>query len=248
MTKISSFFLGLTIILLSLVAVAEENNSKNYFDKLGRKEGGYYSQAGQDRFLNEKWFKNKTNGVFVEIGAHNGISFSNTKFFEELGWKGICIEPIPEVFEELRNNRTCICVQGCVSDFTGKDVFLKLEGEPEMLSGLISKYDPRHLERVNKEVLTRSFGEEPQIIEVECYLLNELLEENSFFHVDYLSIDTEGGELDILKTIDFERFDIDFIGVENNYKDQKIKEFMIANGYEFIVNPDDLDDFFKKTH
>ena len=62
----------------------------------------YFSWNSEDKYLNETFFKNKSDGVFIEIGAHNGIDGSNSYFFEkELGWKGICVEPIPEVFSLL---------------------------------------------------------------------------------------------------------------------------------------------------
>ena len=57
----------------------------------------YYSQLGQDRFLNENYFKNKLTGTFVDIGAHDGNTYSNSKFFENLGWSGLCVEPIPNI-------------------------------------------------------------------------------------------------------------------------------------------------------
>ena len=55
----------------------------------------FYSQCGQDKWAYENLFKNKNDGFFIEIGADDGIHFSNTKFFEDLGWNGICIEPSP---------------------------------------------------------------------------------------------------------------------------------------------------------
>ena len=66
----------------------------------------YYSQCGEDKFLNDTFFKNKKNGVYIELGALNGVLISNTKFFEDkLNWKGILIEPHPEEFERLKCNR-----------------------------------------------------------------------------------------------------------------------------------------------
>lgn len=241
MKSTATFFLTLSALFCTYGLLGEEN----HYGKIGRKVDGYYSQCGQDRFLSENWFKNKKEGVFVEVGAHNGIAYSNTKFFEEQGWKGICIEPIPEVFEELKKNRSCICIQGCISDHSGEDVFLKVEGEPEMLSGLLSKYDPRHLQRVFAEATNRSYGKEPQRIITKCYILNDVLKQNNFFHVDFLTIDTEGGELDILKTIDFEQFDIDFIDVENCFGEPEIKNFLVSKGYEFLTNTG-WDDLFRK--
>lgn len=205
-----------------------------YYSKIGKRKDNFYSQESQDKYLFENHFKNKTEGIFIDIGAHNGISYSNTKFFEELGWKGICVEPIPEVFDELRANRSCICIQGCVSSHNGMDKFLRVYGEPEMLSGLASKYDPRHRKRVNYEVKSRTYGKKPEVIDVQCYLLNEILEKYSIEHVDFLSIDTEGNELEILRSIDFERFDIHIISIENNYKDARIGKLLKYNGYKLV--------------
>jgi len=163
----------------------------------------YYSQCGQDKYLNETIFKGKKNGVFVEIGAHDGISYSNSYYFEKyLNWTGICIEPHPQRFQELKENRTCHCYQGCVSDTKGIAQFLMVMGYPEMLSGLIDKYDKRHLARISKEIKQR--GGSKQLIEVKCIQFNELMKKYNTNSVDFVSIDTEGGEEEILKSIDFE--------------------------------------------
>ena len=71
----------------------------------------YYSQHNQDQFLNEHIFNNKKEGVFLDIGAYDGIEGSNSYFFEkELGWKGICFEPIPKLYQRLKENRKCISI------------------------------------------------------------------------------------------------------------------------------------------
>ena len=62
----------------------------------------YYSQFKQDQFLNEVLFNNKKNGFFIDIGAHDRVTISNTLFFEKHNeWKGICIEPNPKGFATL---------------------------------------------------------------------------------------------------------------------------------------------------
>ena len=118
---------------------------------------GFYSQYGQDEFLNKKFFKDKKNGFFIDIGAHNGIYFSNTYFFEKnLSWRGICIEPNPNRFKELLNNRPLsVCLNCCVSNYCGEASFLCINGYSEMLSGLYLAYDSEHLKRVEKEVKER---------------------------------------------------------------------------------------------
>ncbi|MGL4348372.1 MAG: FkbM family methyltransferase [Chlamydiales bacterium] len=114
----------------------------------------YYSQYGQDQFVNENFFKNRTKGIFVDIGAHNGISLSNTYFFEkELDWTGICIEPIPHVFKQLQKNRNCLCICSCITtEHNTIQHFLQISGYPEMLSGLVDKFDKRHLDRITHEI------------------------------------------------------------------------------------------------
>ena len=62
----------------------------------------FYSQFNQDNYVFNKFFKNNQNGFFLDIGEHDGVTGNNTKFFEDLGWSGVCIEPIPSVFEELK--------------------------------------------------------------------------------------------------------------------------------------------------
>ncbi len=194
----------------------------------------YYSQINQDEIANTRYFKNKKDGVFVEVGAHNGITLSNSYFFEkELGWKGLCVEPIPEVFEQLQKNRSCYCIQGCVTDFTGPGDFLRVKcPEVEMLSGLLSKLDPRHFARVKTEIAQNSGSIE--IMKVNCYFLNDLLDKFGFSHIDFLSLDTEGGEFEIISSIDYSKYTIDVITLEDNYGDERFVPFLESKGYHFV--------------
>ncbi len=191
----------------------------------------YYSQSGQDKFLVEEVFKNKHNGIFVDIGAHDGISFSNTYYFEKmLDWKGICIEPHPDRYAELKKNRQAVCIQACVSDFNGTAQFLKVSGNPEMLSGLHRAYDPRHLDRINFEIA--AYGGHKEMIDVTVLPLSDILK--NITDIDLLSIDTEGSELAILQSIQWNEINIKIIVVENNFNDSKIEDLLATQGYEFI--------------
>ena len=72
---------------------------------------------GQDVFIYENFFPNKRDGVFIDIGAAEGVSRSNSYFFEkELGWSGICIEAQKHSYGKLIKNRNSICVNACLSD------------------------------------------------------------------------------------------------------------------------------------
>lgn len=186
--------------------------------------------------VHQNFFKDQRSGVFIDIGAYNGVTFSNSYFFEkELGWTGICIEPVPEIFDQLVKNRSCLCVQGCITDHGGMEKFYKVTSSHpnmNMLSGLVSKYHPTHLALLQLGV---GFGYGSlEVIDVQCYLLNDLLQQNNIQHVNLLSIDTEGGEFEILASIDFTKYEIDVILVEDNYNDGRITPFLNEKGFDFV--------------
>lgn len=193
------------------------------------RSAGYCSQAGQDKWVVETLLPTKSNAVFVDIGAHDGVSFSNTCALERLGWTGLAVEPIPEVFEKLERNRRCSTLRGCIGDPPGKRRFRRVRGYAEMLSGLVEDYDPRHLARIARE--TETLGGEIEEIEVDCFNFHEALAARGIISVDYLSVDVEGAELAILQSIDFKRVDIDIIGVENNYNQSGVWRLLTREGF-----------------
>lgn len=188
----------------------------------------FYSQYQQDKFLWKSFFFNKTNGFFVEVGADNGLTNSNTAFFEKtLSWQGICIEPKPSVFPELCKNRGCLCENVAISNNTQTEVrFLEIYGYGRQLSGIVGKYDPRHLDRIESEKKNSKCLGSKEIL-VKAVTLENLLNKYNFNHIDLLSIDTEGGEVDILNSIDFSKVSVDVIIVENNYKDNYVEQVSV---------------------
>ncbi|MEX0940424.1 MAG: FkbM family methyltransferase [Candidatus Babeliales bacterium] len=209
----------------------------------------FYSQNNQDQFIYEQFFKDDKKGFFIDIGANDGITYSNTYFFEKhLGWKGICFEPLPSAFKILQKNRSCTCINACIGSQEELAQFLAIQGITErtdMLSGLIKKYDPRHIERINRELAL--YGGTKKIIVIPCYTLNTILEKYDIRYIDYLSIDTEGGELDILKSIDFSKIIINIIDVENNYNEPYIYNYLLKKGYQ-LVKRTGADEIYKKIN
>ena len=201
------------------------------------------SQCGQDAFVLD-YFNNKRNGTFVDIGANDGKSLSNTYYLEkQLGWTGICFEPIPEIFEKLDNCRSCIKIMAGVSDKTAVETFTYVDGPSHMLSGMTKAYSETHQERGDHEIET--LGGTARQLDLPCVLLNNVLEEHKMYAIDYLSLDTEGNELDILKAIDFSRFDIKVMTVENNYQNKEQTEFVLSKGYKLVTRLD-ADEVFVK--
>jgi FkbM family methyltransferase len=201
-----------------------------------------YSQFEQDKFIYNKYFVNKSKGYFVDIGAHDGITFSNSKFFEELGWDGVCIEPNPKVFDMLLSNRKCKCIKKAITNNKGISQFFQITDGPDMLSGLVGEFTDNAIARIHHEL--ESFSESFDYIDVECDLFENIIQNNK---IDFLSLDTEGNELKILQTIDFNKFDIDVITIENNDYDNKFFNYITPKGYQFIVRLG-CDEVYKKIN
>ena len=112
-----------------------------------------------------------------------------------------------------------------------------------MLSGIKNEYHALHNARINAEL--KEYGGAIEEIDVDCYRFNDLMNHYNINSIDYLNIDTEGAELTILESIDFERINIKVIGVENNYCDYRIPKLLVKHGYQFhsIVG----DEFYVKS-
>lgn len=202
----------------------------------------YFSQVGQDKYVYETFFQNYNSGFFLDIGAHDGINKSNSYFFEKsLNWKGICVEPIPEIFLQLTNNRNCQCIQAGISDKNGKAIFWKIEGYSEMLSGLEENYNEKHKQRILKEI--SEYGGNLIEMEIDVLDINTLLKNNNIDKVDYCSIDVEGSEENILSVFNSRDFEIEVLTVENNYQAKSLRKIMKSKGFN-LHSKIDFDDVY----
>jgi FkbM family methyltransferase len=180
------------------------------------------SQCGQDEFLEKNIFKGYKNGFYVDIGAHDGLTINNTIYFSKYNnWKGINVEAIKEVYDKLVENRpTDININCAICNKDGEAEFITNKGYTEMISGLKDNYDPRHVRRLDNELRTN--GGTSETIIVQTKKLQTIFNEHNVTHVNYLSIDVEGAEFDVIKSIDFDSVFIDVIGFENNYYDSSV--------------------------
>lgn len=182
------------------------------------------SQLRQDLFvLSELGFKR--NGFFVEFGATNGVDLSNSYLLEkEYGWSGILAEPAKLWHEDLFRNRTAIIDTRCVWSQTGVELLFSQAEVPELSTlNSFANIDSHALHRKN------SFN-----YKVETVSLVEMLNQhNAPREIDYLSIDTEGSEFDILMNFDFEKYKFKIITCEHNYTESrdKIKSLLESQGY-----------------
>lgn len=147
----------------------------------------FYSQAGQDVWVLQQIPK----GFFVDVGAHDGVESSNTYALEKLGWQGLCIEPNPESYQRLINNRKCSLRLAAAGLSVGKTLTDILFGSPSV--------------------------------------------------IDYLSIDVDGGELDVLHSMDFQKYQVRLITIEHNAyaegpaRQEQIFDYLTGQGFRRVV-------------
>jgi FkbM family methyltransferase len=195
----------------------------------------FHSQDGQDAYLENCIFKGHKNGFYVDVGAHDGVTINNTLYFEKNNnWTGINIEPIKKVFDRLVDNRPNNINLNCaVCNNDGETDFLCNTGYTEMISGIKNTFDARHMKRLQNENM--QMGSTTEVIKVNTKKLETILDENNISHINYLSIDVEGAEFEVIKSINFDKVFIDVIGFENNYHDTSIPIIKYLENKNFVV-------------
>jgi FkbM family methyltransferase len=198
-----------------------------------------YSQLGQDLEV-IKLYNNKENGFFIEIGASDGITLSNTYLLErQYKWNGICCEPIPNNFKKLVENRpNSLCYDKAVYNKSGLILNFDIANDYDLFSG-ISHHIDTHRSSVDKN---------KTMIQVQTISLLDLLNtSNAPPFIEYMSLDTEGSEFEILKNFDFEKYTFGLIDVEHNYNEPRrtdIKNLLLSNGYIY-KGENQWDDMYK---
>ncbi len=197
----------------------------------------FYSQSGQDKIIYEYFFKDyKQPGFFIELGALDGVLISNSLFYEKtLGWNGICIEPTERHYNKLVEQRKCYTFDDIIYD-EEKDIIFNL-GPPccDSLNGVKINYDPRHVARIKRETLQYNYKlEDIREIKKKSRTMASVLDEVGVYQIDFLSLDTEGSELNVLKSIDWNKTSIKVICVEDNYGDKRLHNFLQNKNYKFL--------------
>jgi len=187
------------------------------------------SQNGQDLFaLISNGFK--SGGVFIEFGAYDGVIFSNTYLLEkQFGWSGILIDPIPSHYESMMQNRKCKLIHGAVSAEHQESVLIE-----ELPASDLSRF-------VGKRKVFK------KVHKVKALTLQEVIDQNlTTNEIDFLSIDIEGDDIEILQSLDFNRYKIKAICVEHNYREgsDKIIEFMCENKYDLVFSEFSKNDYW----
>jgi FkbM family methyltransferase len=185
----------------------------------------FYSQQGEDIYIYRNFInKQVPDGIFVELGAMNGITYSNTKFFEDtLLMSGTLIEPTSQYFELVKNRPNCKNYNKAVHNVKEKVKFL-------------GNYATAGLVETMHENFRNNWHKNSAEYYVEGEPFSDILKSSNITYIDFLSIDVEGGEEVVLKTMDF-NIPVYIICIEldghNKEKDERCRQILRANGFLF---------------
>lgn len=188
----------------------------------------FFSQFGQDEWLWSHHFRHlQRPGVFVDLATNDAISISNSYFLEHcLGWSGLCIEPNGQYHSRIIEHRSCELIPLCVANHSMTVSFIEAGG----LGGIADSnknVDGKHTWQKGVSTAPRR--------KITCTRLAQLLNRRGVTHVDYLSLDIEGAELEALHSIDWSAVQIDVISLEEESDDRRATKFLTDMGYKAVT-------------
>ncbi|MGE3310935.1 MAG: FkbM family methyltransferase, partial [Limisphaerales bacterium] len=233
---------NLSLVDSACAAVLKANPEFWYARELPKHARGYYAQLGQDRFI-EEFFAHQPpdHRVFVEVGAFDGIHYSNVRrLVEQHGWSGVSIEPVGRNFENLSRSyagHPVRCIRAAASNAPG-EVALHVSSYPHLpqwgsdvasISGADNaRWEKRYQASWSREV-------------VPARTLTSILDEAEIRGIDLLTIDAEGHDLEVLEGLDLSRFQPQLIVVEYGSRREQILNLLARHGYSILLdNKQDL--------
>jgi FkbM family methyltransferase len=133
----------------------------------------------------------------------------------------------------MLNRPNCINLNYAICNNNGETKFICNTGYTEMISGIRDTFDIRHYKRLIAE--NKKYGANTKIINVTTKKLETIFDTHNISHINYLSIDVEGGEFEVIKSINFDKVFIDVIGFENNYNDTSIPIIKYLEDIDYVV-------------
>jgi FkbM family methyltransferase len=186
----------------------------------------FYGQCGEDKHIYETYFKNKRDGVFLELGALDGLTYSNTKFFEEsLGWTGVLIEPVPDYCSKIANHRPRSKVYNNIVSTSPEPMDIYVNGAVSSVKDYTTQqyFDGWHK------------GKNIKTIKVPSRRLDDILLDAGITHIDFWSLDVEGAEYEVLQTMDWSIpvgvICIEICGGESADMNEKCRQILRDNGF-----------------
>ena len=181
----------------------------------------FYSQQHEDKYIIQYILKDKIDdGVFLELGACDGLLYSNTKMLEDhFGFKGILIEPLPDFYNKLKQNRpSAETYNYVISNLDEEYINFSGHNAEAGISDLLTENNMSSYKLPNKK-------------------MKDLLVESQFKYIDIFILDVEGAELEVLKSVDFNAIDIYCIFFEAHSNQQernkKVGDFLKNKGFVY---------------
>lgn len=189
--------------------------------------GATGSQFGQDVYLDTYVFGAREGGVFLDVGAYDGVSGSNSLLFEQQrGWTGLLVEPDISLAARTRESRSSCCLEVAVGAVVGEGEFLRVTDGYRQMGGLLQSYEPHILEEVRA---APAHAEQIQQVEVVTFV--ELVANLGADHIDLISLDIEGGEHAALSAFPFDRVSVGAWTIENMAASSELADTMRKHGY-----------------
>tara|TARA_R100000963_G_C4613365_1_gene83050 strand:+ start:223 stop:831 length:609 start_codon:yes stop_codon:yes gene_type:complete len=188
----------------------------------------HYSQYGEE-YVIDSFFNKKKNGFCVDIGAADGIRYSNSRYLiEELNWSGVLVEPHPTFFDNLKelykNTDTISLLNIAIHTKTGKLPFYVYGRDKH---AQVSTLSESFKERV---IIAHGDKYEDEAIIVNVETLENILKDSPF--VDFLSVDCEGVDMEVMKSNDWNVYRPTLVCVELSMPEEEVVEFMSSVDYK----------------
>jgi FkbM family methyltransferase len=199
----------------------------NFFDGYATKS---YSQEGEDRIL-KRVFEGKNNGFYVDVGAHHPKRFSNTYLFYQMGWRGINIEPNPDAISLFKKYRPGdINLQLGISDKDDQLIYYIFN------DSALNTFSMQHAYMIESKSIF--YIVDRKLVNVSClsFILASHISYNKI--IDFMNIDAEGLEINILKSNDWSRFRPHLLLVEEldfSFERSVIFQYLTEQGYIFLA-------------
>lgn len=215
----------------------------DYLDEFNKKNKIYFSQEGEDIVLN-RLFENKIGGFYIDIGAHHPTRFSNTYFFYLKGWRGINVDAMPGSMKKFNELRPLdINLELAVSD---KNEILNYY---QFNDPALNTFSINEVELIGEN--SNYFVE--NTLKIPTITLAQILDKhvnNSNVNIDFMSIDVEGLDLNVLKSNNWEKYRPTILLVESlreelyEISNSETFKFLEQKGYKLVAKT--VNTFFYK--